>query len=111
MGRRPQTPEGIEFEYIPATRKGNCPDCGKWGEVTRQLPVYVDVARRKPDGRLYSMDEMREAVEDFGQRWGNGRYRHHMCALEAADRVDGFNVSTGQIDEVAAFRPTFAEAS
>ena len=112
MGRARQFAEDTDVRYVQGNRKGTCPVCGVWGELKRRFPVFVDPFRRKPDGSLYTIDEMEEAVQDFAERWDRGPFLHHLCALEKTDVLAGFNIETGRQEaahEVVRF-PTPAEA-
>jgi hypothetical protein len=96
MGRRASLPEGAE--ELEAHCKGNCTVCGIWGETKPKFPVKVDLSLRKPDGSLYTMDEMREAVADFVERFNKGPFMHGTCALMKAWIAVGFNIETGEYD-------------
>jgi hypothetical protein len=100
MARSTQHTED-DTEYVHGVRKGTCPVCKTWGETKPKWPVIADPFTRKPDGRPYSLDEVRRALEDFRDRWNRGPFLHYQCALEKADILAGFNIETGEYDTLS----------
>jgi hypothetical protein len=94
--RKPRPGNAVIKEFTrEVTREGLCLNCNKQGQMKETLRAVLNPLKRRPDGTMYSDNEVREALEAYALRWEKGPFLHRKCSSEYTDKLVGFDINTG----------------